>query len=47
MYDSKKMPKGLVDIHDKIDNYVDTIYNKGGFNSDQVRLKCLLSYMKN
>ncbi len=47
LYDVNKMPKSLVNIHEKIDITVDKIYNKQGFNSDEVRLSCLFELYEN
>ena len=47
LYDVNKMPKSLVNIHEKIDITVDKIYNKQGFNSDEVRLSYLFELYEN
>ena len=47
LYDVEKMPKGLLNIHEKIDKTVDNIYNKEGFNSDEVRLDYLFELYEN
>lgn len=47
LYDVNKMPKSLVNIHEKIDITVDKMYNKQGFNSDEVRLSYLFELYEN
>ena len=41
LYDSEKMPKSLINVHEKIDKAVDSIYKKEDFKSDQERLNYL------
>ena len=41
MYDPDNMPTSLLNIHKKIDNFVDDIYQKKGFKNDNERIKKL------
>lgn len=46
LYDPNYMPSDLKKAHDHLDEYVDMVYRKKGFNSDSERLECLLSLHK-
>ena len=43
LYDPDKMPLGLKDIHDQIDNYIEKIYSSTKLKSDEDRINLLFS----
>lgn len=47
LYDAKKMPGELLEIHQRLDLLVDKLYQTKAFADDQERLSLLLNMYKN
>lgn len=47
LYDPNLMPKDLIEVHKKIDEYVDSIFKYDGFKNDEERLEHLMNLYLN
>lgn len=41
-YDPDRMPEALIDVHSRIDSFIERLYRPDGFRTDADRLSCLL-----
>ena len=47
LYDPQKMPKQILEVHQRIDNVFESTYLESPFNSDDERIECLFNLYKN